>query len=381
MRFGLFYTLRFPEPWSTEAEHRCLRETLAQVTYAEEMGFEGLWLTEHHFIPAWSMCAAPDIILSAVSQRTSRMRLGVAVVMSPIHHPLHTAVKMATLDLLSDGRVDLGLGRSTTPLQLTPFGVKLEDTRGMMEEALSIIPRMWTEDEFVHRGKYYDIPAREVVPKPLQKPHPPLWAACTQEETSRIAGELGVGCLIHGQPGPERVGKYIATYKQAIRNAKPVGHFINEQVVADVVAHCDENDQGAREQAARWLDDDVIPDRDRRAKYWEGVEEADVPPDYLHYFRSAQRRLARAESGVTAESLRDPQSGYCFGDPDACIRVVEAYEAVGVEEMMLRLQVTPATTHEDAMNSLRLFGKYVIPHFKDKERNSQDAARQIVADN
>src|SRR2546428_3619711 len=173
MRFGLFHLLRFPEPWSAEKEHQCLWECLEQYSYAEAMGFSTLWLTEHHFIPAWSMAGAPEVLLSAISQRTSTIRLGIAVVMSPIHHPLHTAVKIATLDLLSNGRVDLGLGRSTTPLQLAPFGVKMEDTRGMMEEALSIIPRIWTEEVFSHDGQYYHVLPCQVVPKPYQKPHPP----------------------------------------------------------------------------------------------------------------------------------------------------------------------------------------------------------------
>jgi alkanesulfonate monooxygenase SsuD/methylene tetrahydromethanopterin reductase-like flavin-dependent oxidoreductase (luciferase family) len=370
----MFYTMRFPEPWSPEGEYKCLWETIEQVTYAEEMGFSTLWLTEHHFIPAWSMCAAPEVILSAISQRTSKMRLGIAVVMSPIHHPLHTAVKIATLDLLSNGRVDLGVGRSTTPLQLTPFGVKLEDTRGMMDEALSIIPRMWTEEVFSHEGEYYHIPAREVVPKPYQKPHPPLWAACTQEETCRIAGELGVGALIHGQPGPQRVGKYISTYKEAIKEAQPVGKFINDHVVADLRTFCHENDQRAREQGAQWIADDVIPDLNRRAKYWEGVAEAEVPPDYMHHFHAAQRRASTTKSEVTPEKLRDTGAGYCIGDPDACINIVERYEAVGVEEMMLSLRISPSTTHQDAMNTIRLFGKYVIPHFQEKESKTLAAA-------
>ncbi len=381
MRFGLFYTLRFPEPWPQEEEYKCLKETVEQVTYAEEMGFERLWLTEHHFIPSWSMCASPEVILGAISQRTSQIRLGIAVVMSPIHHPLNTAVKTATLDLLSDGRVDLGIGRSTTPLQLTPFGVKLEDTRDMVDEALSIIPRMWTEEVFSHQGKYYNIPPLSVVPKPLQKPHPPLWVACTQEETSRIAGKLGVGCLIHGQGGPQKVASYVNTYKEAIKQAEPVGKFVNDQVVADILAYCDENDRRAREQGAQWIADDVIPDRNRRAKYWEGVSEAEVPSDYLHHFRSAQRRLSTDRSDVTPESLLDRESGYCMGDPDACIEVVERYEAAGVGEVMLRLQVSPATSHQDAMQTIRLFGKFVIPHFQEKERKARPVARKINVGN
>ena len=381
MRFGLFYTLRFPEPWSREGEYKCLWEIIEQITYAEEMGFEGLWLTEHHFIPAWSMCAAPEVILSAVSQRTSKIRLGIAVVMSPLHHPLHTAVKAATLDLRSNGRVDLGLGRSSGPYQLRPFGVRLEDTREMTNEALSIIPRMWTEEEFFHKGKFYDIPPLSVVPKPFQEPHPPLWVACSQEETSRIAGEMGVGCLMHGQGGPAKVAGYVKTYKEAIQHANPVGKFVNDQVVADVLTYCDENDLRAREQGAKWIADDVIPDRNRRVKYWEGVSEEDVPSDYLNHFHSAQRRLARDSTDVTPENLLDREGGYCMGDPDACIEVVERYEAAGVEEVVVKLQISPATTHKDAMQTLRLFGKYVVPHFKNKEKRSLLAVQEVGADN
>ena len=381
MRFGLFYTLRFPEPWSREGEYKCLWEILEQVTYAEEMGFDRLWLTEHHFIPAWSMCAAPEVILGAVSQRTSKIRLGIAVVMSPLHHPVDTAVKAATLDLLSNGRVDLGLGRSGGPYQLEPFGVKLEDTREMTNEALSIIPRMWTEEVFSHQGKYYDVPPRAVVPKPLQDPHPPLWVACSQEETSRIAGELGVGCLMHGQGGPQKVANYVKTYKEAIKDAKPVGKFINDQVVADVLTYCDENDLRAREQGAKWIADDVIPDRNRRVQYWEGVSEEDVPPDYIQHFRSAQRRLATDSTDVTPENLLNREGGYCMGDPDACIEVVERYEAAGVQEVVVKLQVSPATAHRHVMQSLRLFGKYVVPHFKEKEKKNRGSAHLVSADN
>ena len=251
----------------------------------------------------------------------------------------------------------------------------------MVDEALSIIPRMWTEEVFSHQGKYYNIPPLSVVPKPLQKPHPPLWVACTQEETSRIAGKLGVGCLIHGQGGPQKVASYVNTYREAIKQTEPVGKFVNEQVVADILAYCDENDRRAREQGAQWIADDLNPDRNRRAKYWEGVSEAEVPSDYLHHFRSAQRRLSTDRSDVTPESLLDRESGYCMGDPDACIEVVERYEAAGVEEVMLRLQVSPTTTHQDAMQTLRLFGKFVIPHFQEKEKKARPVARKINAGN
>ena len=367
MRFGLFYQLRFPEPWSSEKEQRCLWEAIEQITYAEEMGFEGLWLTEHHFVPAWSAASAPEVMLTAISQRTSRMRLGFAVVLSPIHHPLHIAVKAATLDLLSNGRVDLGMGRASTPYQLTPFGVNLADTRGMTDEALTMIPRMWTEEVFSHEGEYYQIPPRAVVPKPVQKPHPPIWSACQQEDTCRLAGELGLGCLLNTRYGPERVETFINTYKKAIKEAQPVGKFINNHVVASTVTFCDENNQRAREKGAVAAAEQIFQTRIRNQQDWAAVSEDSVPPDYIHHFRRAQHDpIIQAE--VTPESLLD-NGGYCIGDPDACIKFVERYETLGVEEIMLALQLG-AATHQDVMNSLRLFGKYVIPHFREKEKQA-----------
>ena len=177
------------------------------------------------------------------------------------------------------------------------------------------------------------------------------------------------------------MASYVNTYQEAIKQAEPVGKFVNDQVVADILAYCDENDRRAREQGAQWIADDVIPDRNRRAKYWEGVSEAEVPSDYLHHFRSAQRRLSTDRSDVTPESLLDRESGYCMGDPDACIEVVERYEAAGVGEVMLRLQVSPATSHQDAMQTIRLFGKFVIPHFQEKERKARPVARKINVGN
>ena len=374
MKFGLFYSLHFPEPWSPEGEYKCLWDAMDEITYAEELGFESLWLAEHHFAPAWSTASAPDVVLGAISQRTSKMRLGFAVVLSPIHHPLHIAASVATLDILSNGRVDLGIGRSSAPRQLIPFGVDLRDVKGMTEEALSIIPRMWTEEVFSHEGKHYHIPPREVVPKPLQKPHPPIWSACQQEDTCRAAGEMGLGCLLNTRYGPERVGKFIDTYKEAIKDATPVGKFINNHVTGSSIGFCDENNQRAREKGAEWVVAHIGNARTRQYQDWIGVSEDSVPPDYLAHFRRAQHDPI-LQPDITPESILDNE-GYCIGDPDACIRYGERQEALGVEEVMLSLQVG-TTTHQEVMNTLRIFGKYVIPHFQEKERRANVSARGV----
>jgi len=143
MRIGLFYQIQVPKPWSASSESQRIHEALEQIPVAEQQGFSSVWFSEHHFRPVWSHNSAPDLTLAAVSQRTSRIRLGVGVVLAPIHHPLHVAARMATLDILSRGRVDVGLGRTGYPYQLTPYGTDLRDTRGMWQEFAEVLPRIW----------------------------------------------------------------------------------------------------------------------------------------------------------------------------------------------------------------------------------------------
>ena len=146
MRVGLFYQIQVPKPWTPTSESQRIHEALEQIPFAEEQGFASVWFSEHHFRPVWSHNSAPDLTLAAVSQRTSRIRLGIGVVLAPIHHPLHVAARMATLDILSHGRVDVGLGRTGYPYQLTPYGSDLHDTRGMWLEFADVLPRIWTQE-------------------------------------------------------------------------------------------------------------------------------------------------------------------------------------------------------------------------------------------
>ena len=203
MKFGLLYELEMPKPWDPKKEREIFHEALEQIVLAEEMGFEYVWMVEHHFLTEFAHSSAPEVFLGALTQRTSKMRLGHGVVLLPVNHPIRVAEYVATLDIMSNGRVEFGTGRSGTPYQLTPFGTELKDTRPMWEEALDIIPRMWTEEVFSHQGTYYNIAPREIIPKPVQDPHPPIWVAASQVETFKMAGEKGIGalCFTLGEPG------------------------------------------------------------------------------------------------------------------------------------------------------------------------------------
>ena len=263
MKFGLFYQIQVPKPWDEESEARRIWEALDQIAFAEEMGYDSVWFSEHHFRPVWSHNSAPDLTLAAVTQRTSRIRMGIGVVLAPIHHPLHTAARMATLDILSKGRVDVGLGRTGYPYQLTPYGADLEDTRGMWEEFAEVLPRIWTEEEVSHDGEYFHIPPRQVLPKPLQKPHPPLWSACASEETTRRAGELGLGALVGSEGGIDRVAGTLELYYKSLNGAH--GATVNSQNALMTAGFCHEDPKIAVERGTELVSWYLDQQRERGA--------------------------------------------------------------------------------------------------------------------
>ena len=382
MKFGLFYQIQVPKPWNEDSESKRIWEALDQIVYAEEMGYDSVWFSEHHFRPVWSHNSAPDLILAAVSQRTSRIRLGVGVVLAPIPHPLHTAVRMATLDILSNGRVDVGLGRTGYPYQLTPFGTKLEDTRGMWEEFAQVLPRIWTEEVFSHEGKYYQVPPREVLPKPIQKPHPPLWSACSSENTTRTAAELGLGALVGSEGGPDKVGEVLQLYQQALKAAKPSGVSPNSQNALMTAGFCHEDPKvidGRATELIGWYQDQQ---RERARLVWQGVDPATVPPDYQGYYERDMKLAAGPHPGdATAEETVKKGTSFCVGTPEQCIEFFERYEEMGVEQVFLLSAIGPAS-HEEVMNTLTMFGKYVIPHFRAKEKaQAQDSSTMPAAAN
>jgi alkanesulfonate monooxygenase SsuD/methylene tetrahydromethanopterin reductase-like flavin-dependent oxidoreductase (luciferase family) len=210
MKFGLMYEIQIPEPHYDGIEQERYKQVMAQVELADEVGFQYFWTVEHHFLREFSHCSAPEVLYGALSQRTKRIRIGHAVTLLPgqYNHPVRVAERAAVLDIVSDGRMDLGTGRSTTLIEMDGFQVDPEETRAQWEEAVAMIPRMWTEDPFTHEGRFYRIPPRSVIPKPVQKPHPPLWVVvllplahpihiaediATLDHISRGRVEFGVG--------------------------------------------------------------------------------------------------------------------------------------------------------------------------------------------
>ena len=373
MDLGLFYQIQVPKPWDDRSESRKFQEMMEQVCFAEEVGMTSVWFVEHHFRSEWSHSSAPDITLAALSQRTNNMRLGIAVTLAPLHHPLHVASRMATLDILSGGRVNLGIGRSGYPYQMLPYGSDLPDVSEMVEEYLQIIPGAWTEETFSFQGKHYDIPPREIIPKPVQKPHPPIWQAVSQEFTAEKVGRQGLGCLAQTSVGLDRAESLIQIYRDAIQNPEPATKLVYPRVAGNTVGLCMENRQQAFDRAETIIDWYREQQRIRDSYVWQGYDPARVPPDFQwHYQRAVNADTARADE-VTSRSLVEDGGRFCIGNPDDCIKYIEDYERMGVDEIMPLFQVGPVS-HEEVMESLRLFGKYIIPHFQEKARKESLAA-------
>jgi alkanesulfonate monooxygenase SsuD/methylene tetrahydromethanopterin reductase-like flavin-dependent oxidoreductase (luciferase family) len=365
MRIGLFYQIQVPKPWTSSSESERIYEALEQITYAEQQGFSSVWFSEHHFRPVWSHNSAPDLTLAAVSQRTSSIRLGIGVVLAPIHHPLHVAARMATLDILSHGRVDVGLGRTGYPYQLTPFGSDLGDTRGMWQEFADVLPRIWTQDEIEYQGKYFQIPRREVLPKPLQRPHPPLWSACGSDETARLTGSLGMGGLFGSEGGPGRVEQLMALYRDALLTAP--GNGIVPRTALMTAGYCHEDPlvvTGRGTELVGWY---LEQQRERARLVWRDYDPATVPPDYQEYYKRDQRLASGPHPGEpTPQQVRERGTSFCVGTPADCIRFLELYESLGIEEVFLLCAIGPAQ-HQEVLHTIRLFGEQIIPHFRGRE--------------
>ena len=194
MQIDLFYEMAVPDS-AGHSEAQVFRETLDELVVADACGFGAAWFVEHHFMREYSHSSAPDLMLAAASQRTRRLRLGQAVALLPCHHPLHVAERLATLDVLCGGRIEFGFGRGFSPREFAAFGVPMEHSRSRMEEALAVIRQSFTGQPVNFSGRHYKIENAEVLPKVVQRPHPPLWMAAVSPESFELAARLGVGVL------------------------------------------------------------------------------------------------------------------------------------------------------------------------------------------
>jgi alkanesulfonate monooxygenase SsuD/methylene tetrahydromethanopterin reductase-like flavin-dependent oxidoreductase (luciferase family) len=234
MRFGIFYEHQLPRPWTEGLELQLFQDALDQVELADRLGFDNVWEVEHHFLEEYSHSSAPEIFLAACSQRTKQIRLGHGIVLMPpgYNHPARVAERIATLDLVSRGRVEWGTGESSALLELGGYGVPVEQKRNAWREAVEQCANMLAMDPYPgFQGEFFSMPNRNIVPKPVQKPHPPLWVACSNRETIKLAARLGIGALTFAFVDPAEARQWVDDYYRIIREeCVPIGHAVNANI-------------------------------------------------------------------------------------------------------------------------------------------------------
>src|SRR6266581_763674 len=251
MQFGIFYEHQLPRPWVEGAELKLFQDALDQVELADKLGIDYAWEVEHHFLEEYAHSSAPEVFLAACSQRTKRIRLGHGIVLMPppYNHPARVAERIATLDLVSAGRVEWGTGESASLAELGGFGISVQDKQPMWHEATREAANMMVMDPYPgYQGKYFSMPCRNVVPKPVQKPHPPIWVACSRRETIHLAAQKGIGALAFAFIDPEEARHWITDYYDTLANeCVPIGDAVNANVAAVTTFMChDDEDEALR---------------------------------------------------------------------------------------------------------------------------------------
>lgn len=358
MKLSLFYELTTDDPNVPGAVQQRFNEAIEQCELADQLGFTGVWAVEHHFLPGYSSMSCPEIFLAAVSQRTTRLRLGHAIMHLPykINHPIRAAERIATLDILSNGRVEFGGGRATSQEELDGFDIDPAQTQAQWAEALQIIPRMFSEEYFEYESDLIRIPRRRITPKPVQQPYPPMWAASTQPSSIQFAGEHGLGVLGFGI-SDHNSDNYVKVYREALKRANPAAGVINDRFAVLRIALCCPTDQEAidlQEYNYRLFQKQVGA---LFAPWIDGV----APPSYEYIIDSYKRRAALGKEHTMEELVEMDQA--CIGSPATCARVLNKLSDAGVDEVLLFMQ-GGRTPHDKILDSIRLFAAEVMPRLK-----------------
>ncbi len=365
MKFGIFYEHQIPRPWKARSKYNLLQESLEQIELADGLGYNYAWEVEHHFLEEYSHSSAPEVFLGAASQRTQHIRLGHDVIQLTTNHPIRVAEKVSTLDLLSGGRVELGLGEAQGPVELHPFGIQVRSKRDRWLEGVKATIPLFTQDAFEFHGEYYDFPLRNVVPKPLQKPHPPLWVACSNIDTIADAGHWGMGALGFQFVTPEAARAWVNKYYWNItQNLAPITAYPTNPNIAMVSGFmCCKTDEEAIEKAAGWTFFIFCLSHYGRhgisapgqTNLWELYQ------DWRH-------------SDKAQEALR---SGL-IGSPETIRNKLRQFAAAHVDQVIL-LNQAGANTHEDICASLELFAKEVMPEFQERQAEQEAWKAAVLA--
>ena len=382
MKFGLFYELQLPKPWGPDDELRLVQDALTQVELADRLGIDYAWAVEHHFLEEYSHCSASEVFLAAAAARTQRIRLGHGIrqVIANYNHPARTAEAIAMLDLVSKGRAEFGIGEGATRLELGGFNIPAKEKRAMSLEAAEQIANMMVMTPYPgYEGGSFRMPCRNVLPKPVQKPHPPMWMACTNRETIKVAASNGLGALAFSFIDEAEARAWSQIYYDIIKSdaCVPLGHSVNANIAmvsafslhadrAEAVRRGKEGFEFFRFAISALVTNDAVPGRSRLFEQFQkeqggGVLDANAAP---------VESLASAFEGSRG-----------IGTPDDFRAHIKHFQDAGVDQIIL-LQQAGRNRHEHICESLDLLARDVLPEFAERaaerdERKADDLAPHV----
>jgi alkanesulfonate monooxygenase SsuD/methylene tetrahydromethanopterin reductase-like flavin-dependent oxidoreductase (luciferase family) len=366
MKFGIFYEHQLPRPWKDGDELKLFQDALEQVELADRIGIDHAWEVEHHFLEEYSHSSSPEVFLAACSQRTKRIRLGHGIVLMPpgYNHPARVAERIATLDLVSNGRVEFGTGESSAALELGGYRVPVEKKRDMWRETVEQCLNMMVMNPYPgFKGQYFEMPCRNVVPKPVQKPHPPVWVACSNRETIKLAAKLGIGALTFAFVDPKEAKQWVDDYYGIIREeCVPIGHAVNANIcmVTGFSVHKD-----GEEARRRGLDGFKF------FGYALG-----------HHYIFGEHKPGVTDIWKAFEAVKDampsnPGAGG-IGTPETLRNHLRGFAEAGVDQVAF-IQQGGRNRHEHICEALELFAREVMGEFKEREAEREAQKRAALA--
>ena len=373
MKFSMIFEAQMVDT-SRKSEFQVMHECVEQAVLAEQVGFDKIWAVEHHCLKWYAHMSAPETFLAYVAGKTERIRIGHGVVCLPfrMNHPVKVAERVAMLDILSKGRVEFGIGKGGTPQEAGAFQTEMDEIPAQLEESARMIPRMWMSEEYEHHSESFDLPARPIIPKPYQDPHPPMHMACTRQESLNQAGEWGLGGLVLGFGGPEDIAKKNEVYRAACKRRtaeSQIPQFPVEHLSALCPAIVLEDDKKARaigHRGQRFFTEAI--------NYWYDRSGQAQPPraeiagmDDREVLEQAGEALVaylheeKIEVGTEATGMFNPNHAYGSVE-DACGYVQRLVDA-GADEIMFLIQMGTVPQWA-ALETIRNLGEKVIPQFR-----------------
>ncbi|MDE2488112.1 MAG: LLM class flavin-dependent oxidoreductase [Alphaproteobacteria bacterium] len=372
MRFGIFYEHQLPKPWNEGDEARLFHQALEQVVLADRLGYDFAWEVEHHFLEEYSHSSAPEVFLAACAALTRTIRLGHGIrqVIPHYNHPARTAECLGTLDIVSNGRLEFGIGEGATRLELGGFKIPAKEKRALALEAAGEIANMMAMTPYPgYEGQGFSFPCRNIVPKPVQKPHPPMWMACTNRDTIKIAAANGIGALAFSFVDPDEARAWAEIYYGIIRSEDcvPLGHAVNANMamVSNFSVHPDRDEAIRRGQEGFEFFSYAV----------NALVAHDAVPGRSSLFEDFRKSRAMSDEEIIAARKASQRNANGIGTPDDIREHIRGFQAAGVDQVIF-LQQAGRNRHEHICESLELFAAEVMGEFKAQaaEREAKKAA-------